>query len=140
MFTLLENALTQEDYALSSCGCRRRSGALSNPPASERYGAYFQHFSIEGENNVQAALAACYLRGLYERESGEGTLVLTAAGDTTFGQYPEVPPDVSYEDELDRRGGDFGFPLRLCGPVFQTDDLSVLNYEGTLTTSEDQVQ
>lgn len=102
------------------------------------YGDYFPDF--DPEHDPVLALAGRAVDHLYTVDQAAGRLVITAAGDTTFGEYPEVPKDISFNTEFARRGEDLGFPLRLVSPFFRADDLTILNCEGTFTQSDDAAQ
>ncbi len=86
------------------------------------------------------ALAACAMRATCRAETAEGLISITAAGDCTFGQYPEVAPKYSFAAEFDRQGRNLAFPLAKCTPFFANDTVTVLNCEGTFTESNDMAE
>ena len=86
------------------------------------------------------AQAGSCLAAVHRREQAQGMISITAAGDCTFGQYPEVPAGVGFEEEMARRDGDLTFPLAGSRPFFAADDITILNCEGTFTTREKMAQ
>lgn len=104
-----------------------------NPPSATGMGRYLPRLHRNLEHDARFALAACAMRAQRQAEQAAGVISLTVAGDTTFGEYPEVPPLRSFSKEFADRRGDLSFPLRQTAPFFQNDSLSVLNCEGTFT-------
>lgn len=60
--------------------------------------------------------------------------VLTFAGDCTIGSFPECSPQKRF-DTLFHADGSPTYPFDLVKEWFQADDLSIINFEGTLTTA-----
>ncbi len=59
-------------------------------------------------------------------------LTISAAGDVTHGGDRRKGSDL-FAAELKRQDGDLSFPFRHVRPLFAADDLTLVNYEGTLT-------
>ncbi len=61
------------------------------------------------------------------------TVTVTAVGDCTFATDVNAPSEgsfVSYADSLD---GDYSYFFRNVAPIFEEDDLTIVNFEGTLS-------
>ena len=65
-------------------------------------------------------------------ETDFGTIVITCAGDCTLGTDAAFG-GITLPVELDDQGGDMGYFLRNVNAYFSSDDLTVVNLEGTLT-------
>ena len=116
-------------------------GSLEGPdPYDEDTAEYRPSFSQSIEEDILFALAACSMNALHRQEQQENVVSITFAGDTTFGQYPEVPQELAFDTEFARRSCDLAFPLRAMSPYFANDSFSVLNCEGTFTDSEEMQQ
>lgn len=119
---------------------KRAEGALKELPGALLWPGQSQQLLKDAPADAQVfdlALAACHMSRLQEEEQAQGILSVTAAGDTTFGAYPEVEPWLSFFREYYDRREDMGFPLRYCRPFFYHDSLTLLNCEGTFTETGD---
>lgn len=72
-------------------------------------------------------------RSIYE-EDGSVLITLTATGDFTIGGDTRKSNDI-FQNELTKQGGDINFPLRNMRELLLQDDLTLVNFEGTLTNS-----
>lgn len=72
-----------------------------------------------------------------ERVFKDGTfqLIITAAGDMTIGGDVRKRGDSIFERELKKQGGDLNFITRNVGDIFKNDDMTIVNFESTLTTA-----
>lgn len=73
------------------------------------------------------------LESFYE-EDGSILITVTAAGDFTVGGDSRKRDSI-WADELERQGGDPNFALRNVKSILSRDDLTIINFEGTLTDS-----
>ncbi|NLI21186.1 MAG: CapA family protein [Clostridiales bacterium] len=71
---------------------------------------------------------------VYELD-GSIVLKLTFGGDFTIGDNVQAKGKSIFEQELDKQKNDLNFPFRNTKGILQSDDLTVLNFEGTLTTA-----
>ena len=62
-------------------------------------------------------------------------LIVTAAGDMTIGGDVRKRGDTIFERELKKQDGDLHFLMRNVKDIFASDDLTLVNFEGTLTTA-----
>lgn len=62
-------------------------------------------------------------------------LVLSAAGDCTLGYDESFGYDGSFNDLLDKAGGDFSYFFSNVYELFSEDDITIVNLEGDLTDS-----
>jgi len=62
-------------------------------------------------------------------------VTLSFTGDVTIGGNVQVSGKTYFDRELERHNGDITFPFRNVKAIFLTDDLTVINFEGTLTTA-----
>ena len=67
--------------------------------------------------------------------SGAFQLVITAGGAMTIGGDVRKRGDSLFERELKKQGGDLNFLTRNVREILQSDDLTIVNFEGTLTTA-----
>ena len=68
---------------------------------------------------------------IYETD-GSVLITITATGDFTIGGDSRKSADI-FNDELKRQGGDINFTMRNMRDLFLEDDLTIVNFEGTLT-------
>ncbi len=73
------------------------------------------------------------LESFYE-EDGSILITITATGDFTVGGDSRYRDSI-WQDELDKQGGDPNFALRNVRDILLGDDLTIVNFEGTLTES-----
>ena len=67
----------------------------------------------------------------------DGSILLTMSftGDVTIGSDPRKSKSI-FNDELKKQDGDIHFPFRNTRDIFLEDDLTMINFEGTLTTAK----
>ena len=70
---------------------------------------------------------------LYEAD-GSAIITITCTGDLTIGGDSRKKKNI-FEDELKKQGGDINFTMRNIRDVLAGDDLTLVNFEGTLTES-----
>lgn len=66
----------------------------------------------------------------------DGSILLTMSftGDVTIGSNVQSGSTSIFEKELKKQNGDINFPFRNVRDIFLADDLTMVNFEGTLTT------
>lgn len=62
------------------------------------------------------------------------TITISAAGDCTFGSDEASPSSVNFYSVYNKVHKDQAYFFKKVRPVFAKDDLSIVNFEGTLTT------
>ncbi len=62
------------------------------------------------------------------------TVTITAAGDCTFGTDINAPEESSFVSMVEEQNNDYSYFLRNVSPIFAEDDLTIVNFEGTLST------
>lgn len=70
---------------------------------------------------------------IYEAD-GSVLITITATGDFTIGGDSRKRTDI-FDDELQKQGGDVNFTMRNMRDILMADDLTIVNFEGTLTDS-----
>lgn len=70
---------------------------------------------------------------IYEAD-GSVLITITATGDVTIGDDYKSRGKSIFAKELEKQKGDIMFPFRNFKDVFEQDDLTLINFEGTLTT------
>lgn len=70
---------------------------------------------------------------IYEAD-GSVLITVTGTGDFTIGGDSRKRTDI-FDDELQRQGGDINFTMRNFRDILMADDLTIVNFEGTLTES-----
>ena len=73
------------------------------------------------------------LESIYE-EDGSILITLTATGDFTVGGDTRKSSNIWYT-ELKKQGGDPNFAMKNIRDILMADDLTIINFEGTLTES-----
>lgn len=68
---------------------------------------------------------------------GDGSIMLTMSftGDFTIGENVQHDGKSIFMKELDKQDGDINFPFRNVRDILLNDDLTMINFEGTLTTA-----
>lgn len=68
---------------------------------------------------------------------GDGTIqiTITAGGDMTIGGDVRKRGDSLFDKELKKQGGDLNFLTRNVREILEGDDMTIVNFEGTLTTA-----
>ena len=66
----------------------------------------------------------------------DGSIVVTMSftGDVTIGENTQSKNKSIFERELEKQKGNINYPFRNVKEIFDADDLTVVNFEGTLTT------
>jgi len=82
----------------------------------------------------EAQAPADTTRPVYELD-GSVVLTLSFAGDVTIGSNIQSSGISIFERELTKQKGDITFPFRNVKDILEADDLTVVNFEGTLTTA-----
>ena len=80
--------------------------------------------ATEGEETVE----------LVDETSGIRTITATFAGDMTIGDDCRKSNKI-FENELEKQGGDTNFTMRNIRDILLEDDMTLVNFEGTLTNS-----
>lgn len=71
---------------------------------------------------------------VYEKD-GSILLTMTFTGDMTIGSNVQASGTGFFEKELNRHNGDINFPMYNVRDLFLADDVTMVNFEGTLTTA-----
>ena len=71
----------------------------------------------------------------YHEADGTVLITLTATGDFTIGGDSRKKADI-FNDELKRQDGGINFTMRNMREILMSDDLTLVNFEGTLTDSK----
>ena len=69
---------------------------------------------------------------VYELD-GSTVITMSFTGDVTIGSNLQAGGKSIFEKELDKQKGNINFPFRNVQSIFEADDLTVVNFEGTLT-------
>lgn len=67
---------------------------------------------------------------------GSVLVTITATGDVTIGGDTRKKTTSIFDKELAARGGDLTFPFSNVRDIFEADDLTIVNFEGTLTNTK----
>ncbi|MDY4138168.1 MAG: CapA family protein [Eubacteriales bacterium] len=73
------------------------------------------------------------VKSIYESD-GSVLITITGTGDFTIGGDSRKSADI-FDDELKKQGGDINFTMRNVRDILLADDLTIVNFEGTLTDS-----
>lgn len=84
-------------------------------------------------------------RAWYEREDGsdwrmleDGSIIVTlsATGDVTIGGDTRKKTKSIFDKQLEQEAGGLSFPMENVKDIFAQDDITLVNFEGTLTTTK----
>ena len=84
-------------------------------------------------------------RAWYEREDGsdwrylpDGSVVVTisATGDVTIGGDTRKKNQSIFDKQLEKEASGLSFPMENVRGIFEADDMTLVNFEGTLTTTK----
>lgn len=64
------------------------------------------------------------------------TITISAAGDVTLGRDEKYGYERSFDHEFELQKGDYGYFFRNVKDIFESDDLTIVNLETTLTTAK----
>ena len=70
------------------------------------------------------------------REDGTILVTISATGDVTIGGDTRKKGKNIFDKQLDKEASGLDFPLENVRSVFEADDLTLVNFEGTLTTTK----
>lgn len=70
-----------------------------------------------------------------ETEDVYDTIIISAAGDVTLGRDENYGYEKSFDHEFKLQNKDYGYFFRNVKDIFETDDLTIVNLETTLTTA-----
>ena len=68
-------------------------------------------------------------------EDGSILVTISATGDVTIGGDVRKSGKSIFDKQLAKQDGDITFPFRNVKDIFNADDLTIVNFEGTLTTA-----
>ena len=84
-----------------------------------------------GERTLRQAALAAYCQG----EKSAAKLTISFAGDCTFARFNEEDKDNQFP-AVYRNSGSVTYPFDLVKGVFGADDITMVNFEGAMTTSK----
>ncbi len=88
-------------------------------------------------------------RAWYEREDGtdwrylpDGSVVVTisATGDVTIGGDTRKRNQSIFDKQLEQEPGGIAFPMENVKDIFEADDMTIVNFEGTLTNGKSKTK
>ena len=89
--------------------------------------------TVTGNGTEEEDAAAAEVKSIYESD-GSVLITITGTGDFTIGGDSRKSTDI-FDDELRKQGGDINFTMRNVRDILLEDDLTIVNFEGTLTDS-----
>lgn len=118
---------------LTLCLCGLAEGDLEEVSITifDENGEVAETLASEEEDEPKVDPAA----PVYEVD-GSILLTMTFAGDFTIGSNVQHKGTSIFEKELKKQDGDINFPLRNVRDILLADDLTMINFEGTLTTAD----
>lgn len=126
---------------LSGCGLQEKQEASVRNSATgqEKKKTVSTEKQGEGAKDPQGnASATGKASGQNEEETGyTGKLTFSFAGDCTLASDDKQPSSVNFESVYEREGK--GYFFRKVKDIFEADDLTVVNFEGTLTDATDKL-
>ncbi|MCL1854225.1 MAG: CapA family protein [Clostridia bacterium] len=89
---------------------------------------------VAGSSDNPEEAPADKAKPIYELD-GSVVLTLSFTGDVTIGSNVQSSGKSIFEREFTKQKGDITFPFRNVKQILEADDLTVVNFEGTLTTA-----
>jgi len=89
--------------------------------------------TVKGTEQTLDAMETIEEQSIYESD-GSVLITLSATGDFTIGGDSRKSSSI-FDKELEKQGGDVNFTMRNVRDIFLADDLTIVNFEGTLTDS-----
>lgn len=89
--------------------------------------------TVTGNGTEEEGGAAAEVKSIYESD-GSVLITITGTGDFTIGGDSRKSTDI-FDDELRKQGGDINFTMHNVRDILLEDDLTIVNFEGTLTDS-----
>ncbi len=87
------------------------------------------------ESTIKKTLRITKAKLKKKKRTYEKDITISFAGDVTMGNYKGSSYYGSFDHEFKRQGEDYNYFLKNVKPVFEKDDLTVVNLEGPLTTA-----
>ncbi|NLG57663.1 MAG: CapA family protein [Clostridiales bacterium] len=91
-------------------------------------------FTVEGQPEEPALAPSPTPEPVPTLPDGSVQIVITAAGDTTIGGDVRRSGDSIFDREFKKQNMDFNFICRNVQSIFESDDMTLVNFESTLTT------
>ena len=120
--TCLTQSLAEEDVSLWDYFPGQEGGGDTGQTAG----------SVDNPEEMPGPLDTA--KPVYELD-GSVVLTLSFTGDVTIGSNVQSGGKSIFERELTKQKGDITFPFRNVKDILDADDLTVVNFEGTLTTA-----
>ena len=89
--------------------------------------------TVTGTGKEEDGGEVAEVKSIYESD-GSVLITITGTGDFTIGGDSRKSADI-FDDELKKQGGDINFTMRNIRDILLADDLTIVNFEGTLTDS-----
>jgi len=89
--------------------------------------------TVKGTEQTLGEMEAVEEESIYESD-GSVLITLSATGDFTIGGDSRKSSSI-FDKELKKQGGDVNFTMRNVRDILLADDLTIVNFEGTLTDS-----
>ena len=89
--------------------------------------------TVTGTGKEEDGGEVAEVKSIYESD-GSMLITITGTGDFTIGGDSRKSADI-FDDELQKQGGDINFTMRNIRDILLADDLTIVNFEGTLTDS-----
>lgn len=95
----------------------------------------FEH-SVNAQDEGDANEAAEDAQQGKVLSDGSVLVTITATGDVTIGGDTRKKTKSIFDQQLDKMNGDLSFPFANVRDIFDSDDMTIVNFEGTLTTTK----
>ncbi|MDR2658244.1 MAG: CapA family protein [Oscillospiraceae bacterium] len=135
MLRNLAAVITALILMLTPSGCAAaRTGEDEDIPFFQDDGAVISE-SPSGEPKATFTAEPMEVQPEPQESTGPVEILITAVGDVTLGgNRKDNPASTIYTKEFARQGNDYAFAFRNVRDIFETDDLTIVNFEGTFTT------
>jgi hypothetical protein len=105
------------------------TGGTQSPSATPDPSVTPDPNAVQGTSNPQQTPT------IVSSQDGSVILTMSFTGDVTIGGDVRKSGKSIFDKELDKQKGDLSFPFRNVKDIFAQDDMTLVNFEGTLTTA-----
>lgn len=130
MFLTLGALAEDEEISfLDLTGGNQNQAATPNPSAATDPSATVDPSAVQSPSGEQPTPA------ILPSQDGSVLLTMSFTGDVTIGGDVRKSDKSIFDKELDKQKGNLSFPFRNVKDIFAQDDMTLVNFEGTLTTA-----
>lgn len=90
--------------------------------------------TVNKYNSEEVVSESVYTENIVDDKNDIVTISVTAVGDCTLGTDVNSGLAYTFDNEVKAQNNDYSYFLRNVKPFFEKDDLTIVNFEGTLSS------